>query len=225
MLFCVTSAVAQPSDSLFVQSAITVAKEFRSTQIGVEPHLFNGVEHTPVKVVSGQHPYYKSHEWLRGSINYSNQYYENLRLLYDLVNDQLILQNFNQSSAIQLVNIKLKSFELEGREFINIADKSLPAAGFYEVLYDGPTRLLSKRTKRAWKQTSSGKIEQLYKERSLYFILVDSRYIPVKNKRDILKIFSTRKKELNAYIRKQASSLTNEGRIIAIVKYKDSLTK
>ena len=218
-------ALAQQNDSLFINSAKTVANQWRVSQLLVEPHLYNGIEYSPYRAKDGEHPYWVSSDWLSGSILYHGQPYYDLELQYDIVNDQLILQNPWYNSDLQLIKQRITSFCLGDKRFINMKHPSLPLAGFYEVLYDGTTQVICRRTKRAWEEVSTAGISQRFKEKSTYYLFVNNQYFLVKNKADVLRKFRNQRKELSSHYRKQKGLLSNEEKIVALAKQFDTIQK
>lgn len=139
------------------------------------------------------HQFYLTSDKVSGSIKYHNIFFDNIYLWYDIVDDELILEN-SKGYPISLVNDFISEFTLQQRVFRKFAVTGTiqKANDFFEVLVDGKNlKLIAKRSKllkgnsnhNNWKMVKS-----FVEKRDKYFILKDGGYFPVKHLKDIAKL-------------------------------------
>ncbi|RDC65119.1 hypothetical protein [Adhaeribacter pallidiroseus] len=99
--------------------------------------------------------------------------------------------------------------------------------GFYDLLVNGKTQVLAKRTKRMFEDATPRGMEGEFIIEDRFFIRMNNQYYPVSNKKTILKVFNTTKKELQKYSRAQHLNFKKQNRessLIKLVQYYDTLS-
>jgi hypothetical protein len=183
-------------------SAIQNTKIIYSQAMKGQSQLYNGSDYVKYQPLEDEHPYFISNDWKVGSIQYDEQVYENVGLLYNIFTDQVIIEYYRSETPLELVKERVRSFTIDGHTFIQLRENNLPN-GFYERLSDGNAKVYVKRSKGFQEKTpSSGKIERTFDEKSKYYILKDGIYHAVKSKSSLIKIFDTRKKEIKQFLNK-----------------------
>jgi hypothetical protein len=199
-----TSLENAQNKSLIVQKAINVGSEYNES-------LYN--------FKNNAHPFFLSWQVHNGDILYCNILYKNIDLQYDIVQDEVIVENFS-GRKIALVKEKITDFTLEGRLFRRISDfeaNNKIKPGFYNVLVsNGDIELLAKREKIIKGQSNNFnyKIAETYiEENTKYFLVKDGNYFQVKNYKNVVKLLSDNKKssELRA-----AKSNSKEAQMIDV---------
>lgn len=211
-LFAVSTpliALAQEKDTAFLHVSIdhTIARYKKA--VGVQARLYNGRKYTPPAQDFDQHPYYLSEDWLMGDVFYDGEFFSEVPLMYDLLGGTLITEHISSGQPIELVTEKLNHFTIGGHHFEkleNTPDNGLPRTGFYDILYDGPTRLVAHREKLQKKEISSNAIEIVYDEKTRYFLYHGTAYTPVKRKASVLKVLEGKKAELKRFARKNRTT-------------------
>ena len=171
-----------------------------STQ--AESRLLNGQEYinpAPTYVV-GQ-PFFESSRPQRGTITYDGSYFVRIPLLYEQAQDQVVLFDSVRNVNILLVSGKVANFTLGSHRFLHLlADSAatLPT-GFYELLVDGPARLLARRTKTATKVVSSQGITGEYEPTIRFFVQRQNGYYPVAKLGQVLTALADKKSELQQF--------------------------
>ncbi|TXN35548.1 hypothetical protein FVB32_13290 [Flagellimonas hymeniacidonis] len=199
--------------------------------IGIEnTSLYNGIGAVEkYRVINEHHKFYKTTDFLSGSIVYDGQYYSGLEMKYDLDEDVVLL---NQQSGLrivllQLIKNKTEQFAIDNHTFININD-SLSRAngilGFHEVLLQNPRlKLLEKHTKKRFKRQGKKSLYYEFKSRNFNLLFYKDRYYTVGNRKDFIKIFPEFKKEIEAYSRKTFPKSNYRQHLIALTKRIDEL--
>ena len=197
-----------------------------------ENALYNGSEYLPnnVAFVNGQ-PYFLSNRPLPGSVLYKGLMYENLRLMYDLTRQQLILIHPVNIQRIKLNTADIMEFTIQGHRFLKLqtdqqATQNIPA-GIYELLFKGKVTKLFKNNKKSITEelTSSSGVLYFIKEENTYYIEHGGRYYPLSNRRSVLRAFSDRKKEMTRFLKTHNVSprANNEAAYKLIAAYYDEL--
>lgn len=197
---------AQPSGAAFVQESLqhTIALYTRGVQ--GQTILYNGTEYGEPRTGQDEHPFFPDYDWIYGSVIYHGHTYDSVPMLYDINTDKLVIENYNNAQEIALVSEKVAGFTIGGHRFRRIINESvnnsLPVTGFYEILYDGPTRAILRRQKILTEIIVSQTIEIGYDEKTRYFVLRDGVYLPARNKASLLKILGDEKQALKPFIKK-----------------------
>lgn len=164
------------------------------------------------------HAFFASDEWSQATIQYDGVLYEGVRLLFDIVNEEVIVLHPNDYAKIKLLNEQISWFSFSGHTFIRLAgNEAVPEAGLYERLYDGKLMVLAKRKKQLSSYTSDKELIREFEEKNRLYIKKEGIYHAVKSKRSVLKVLKEQKKELRRFLRKNKIKY-RKNRDAAIVK-------
>lgn len=193
--------------------------------------LYTGSEYYDYsKTFTEGSPYYLSDSFSIGSVDYNGDRYDNVPLLYDIINDVLITKSWNAYMKVQLISERVKSFSMGSHHFIHLFPDTAtraPSSGFYEVLYDGGMRLLKKPVKSMQQTTSNNDLLNVALSKNYYYLLQEGRYYEVKNKSSIYTRFGKYKNEVQHYFRSLHLSFrkNREKALTEMVRYYDQLKK
>lgn len=194
MFMCTTtiSGLAQaPLDTLFVQESITNSIAVFTAGLGKESALYNGRAYEEPEQTNDDHPFFKSYDWITGSVVYDGQEFTGISLLYDITSHQVITESL-QGHMLSLIPEKLHSFRIGDHRFQKISFDStlrLPDNSFLESLYDGRTSIFVYHQKVRSTRLEDQVEEIYYTYRSRYFIRKEHQLLPVKGRSSILKAF------------------------------------
>ena len=208
LLVCVPSGSALTQnhmDTAFIatakQNAITLHEKELRTQSG----LYNGSKYVAPDYDRDLHPYFSSEDWITGTVYYDGEYFTDVSLMYDLYNAALIAEHFPSGHPIQLIEEKVRSFNIDGHHFEKIENEvvgnSLPATDFYDVLHPGKTRLVARRQKLRRQEIEDLSVETFFDEKTRYFVFKNDVFFPVKNRAALLKILSDKKRGLKKFLK------------------------
>ena len=235
VLWCVVFAsgpftyAQAPADTAFVVSATSHMVALHKQALGGQARLYNGSRYHEPIITRDYHPFFLSLDWMTGSVWYDGEFFENVPLLYDLLNDVLVTEHYPSGHPIQLVREKLRDFSIGGHhfEFIenNSVGNSLPRTGFYEVLYDGETKVVAARQKFMREIVQSLQVEVEYEEKNRYFVLRNGIFFPVKSKGSMLKLMDDRRQQLKKLLKQKAISFPDnrELAIKSLAEFYDDL--
>lgn len=221
------------TDSAFLLSAVKNAHELYSRSLGVGSHLLNGVQYKEyiANLDDVGHPYFESDDWVEGSVHYDGDLYEGVAILYDLLQEKVVIEHPYAGLKLELISEKINYFSLSGHRFVRLdADtmKNSPIhTGFYDVLYDGRVKLYAKRRKEKKEQIVQTELQVQFLKSDRIYILKQGLYIPVKTKSSLLDVFNDRKSDLRKYIRKNKINFRKhrEDAITRVVSFYDESGK
>ncbi len=187
--------------------AYWAAREIFFRRLGPELNLYNGVfykEFIQNETDEG-HPYFESDLLVDGSINYEGIHYEDVSILYDLVNDKVIIDHKFGGFKFQLISEKVNSFSLHNHFFVHLISSkpnTPPPNGFYERLYDGRFKAYAKWSKKKFDAIGAGAVQVRYEDQNQFYIFNGIEYIQVKSKSSVLNVLKDKKQSISKFIRK-----------------------
>ncbi|WP_258104212.1 hypothetical protein [Marinoscillum sp. MHG1-6] len=108
-----------------------------------------GVYYQPQFTRGEGHPNFMNKFWSEASMSYRGEVFDSLNILYDLVNDKVVVQHPNikySSQGIMVNQDQIDWFEIAASRFVNFHDLERP--GIYQVIFSGKNfDLLIKRRK------------------------------------------------------------------------------
>jgi len=152
-------------------------------------------------------PFYGQENQYKGALYFSGVWYFNLPIHLDLVNDKMLMWSFDGSRLLMLNSDKIERVKLGETQFVNaslISTSSTSAkTGFYQLVYDGKIKVLSKRQKVVVQKSSSDRSYAFYKEFIKYNIVVDGKWSEIGSKNSVLNLLSDKRDALKVYISKE----------------------
>ena len=139
------------------------------------------------------HPYFDEYSWRKGSIMYRDQIFKDVFLLYDLVDQNILLKDVNSEINLQPIILnqdQVQWFSIEEREFLKIKDYD---DGFFEPLFEGATySVYAKRLKE--EDISSSSLS--FKKDDWYLIQSGDSFHRIRNKGELFKLIDKNKAKL-----------------------------
>ncbi len=178
--------------------------------IGVEnTGLYNGTEYVEFfRTANDRHKFYITREFTRGSLVYGRQFYGNVNLKYDLNADDILLDvGYKWKFPIlKLFKDRITEFNLGGKTFINLGNEySDITEGFHEVLWSSDSlTLLKKHQKKKFRRIQQTVAYYEFADDNSYYFKDNDIIYTLRNKRDLIKVFPSRKKEINKLYSKNA---------------------
>jgi len=183
------------------------------------------------RTINEKTKFFKSPDFLLGSVIYDEQPYYNLDMKYNVFEDELLVRTEDRvgGATLQLFKNKIKEFTIEGHKFLKIEDTSLDIniAGFYEVSLENERFiLLTKHKKKDFNRKDRSKLYYEFLDlRKQQVLLYENSYHIIKSKKTIMKLFPGHKKEIDSFYR-VARSLRNSDTdkfILALMKRIETL--
>jgi len=212
----------------------TQASPIYSTVIHQDPSgkqlLLNGrIWRNQYSKVTGDQ-FFLTNTFLKGSVTFNGRRFNNLDLKYDICNDELLLSIESQPIIIlnkEMVDSFSLVFDNRNYNMFNAGtDTSGVLRGYVNVLYDGPSALYVKYTKKIQPLAVDGKYDLFFQEYSVY-LKKGTEVVPVHGKRKLLKLLDDKKKEIRDYFKRSRFKITRKDpcTYIPVLEYFDSSGK
>ncbi|AFL82408.1 hypothetical protein Aeqsu_2968 [Aequorivita sublithincola DSM 14238] len=198
--------------------------------VGVEnTGLFNGTEFTDLFLnTDGTYRYFNGFDYVRGSVTYNGEYYVNVLLKYDLLEDNLLTRS---DDNLSLFNVKfipefVESFSMYNRNFVRLSDTNLGLArnGFYEAAYLGnDLQLYIKHSKRKKDRALNSGIQYKFSEDNFYLLKNKNAYSVIRSTKDLRKALPERADEIKDFYKsyKALYKSNPDSFMTKLVKYLD----
>lgn len=217
-------------NQLLYENATYLAKH-QSDYFNIDHEFVNGRLHIP-RLLYNTHPYFSGNAWKPGRITYKNRNFEitDKKLKYDLYADELIYLHITDSASypIELNKEFIPLFFIENHEFQvldDIATKKIKKyeIGYYEVLYNGKTKLYKR-----WKKEpdiDNTKMKTAYLESAFMLVKKDEQYYEINGLLKLKALLRDRPKEVAKFISDVIVPLntSTEEKMISILEYYDSI--
>ncbi|MBL0745164.1 hypothetical protein JI741_28295 [Chryseolinea sp. Jin1] len=203
-LLCSIPSVAQKADTAFISASAGRAQQLYTNAFQGQARLFNGTEYRLYQSRNDEFPLYLRDDWTNGAVLYDGEHYDNVSLVYDISTDKVVVEHMLNGAEIQLIAEKVSWFSMSGHTFVRIdGDKTNGVkSGFYDLLYDGPSKVYAKREKMLQESIESQVIVSRFEEKNHLYILRNGVFVPVKKKSSVLKVFSDRKSDVKSALNK-----------------------
>ncbi|AIZ62934.1 hypothetical protein PK28_03170 [Hymenobacter sp. DG25B] len=220
-------------DSTFLTAAARQLTHHYEAMRQDQSQLYHGkeyVDYTRYYRKSEGHQFFESNKPQLGSVAYWGHSYPNVPLLYDIRLDQLVLQQPATALFLHLVEEKVAGFTVGTHRFVRLENQPgaphAVATGFYEVLLDGPVRVLAKRRKEMKEQSDQKIYYPVFRVIDQLYVQMGNAYYPVSQLAPVLRIFPDQRKELQKFSRSQKlrfKKATREADLVRLIRYYQSL--
>lgn len=174
--------------------------------------------------------FFLTNAFVKGSIVFNGMKFDNLDLMYDIAGDELIMSIVSHPTIF--VNKEMvDSFDLVvGNKNYHIINAGTDTAnllrGYVNVLYNGPSTLFVKYSKKLQPLAVDGRYDLFYQEHKMY-IRRNTEILAFEGKRDLLKILEDKKVEIKDYLKTGKVKLKRKepDTFIPILEYYDGLKK
>lgn len=213
-------------DTAFLTSAKTHQLALYNEYIFGQSRLYNGSEYRDFLSKNDEHPYFGVDDWAFGEILYDEEVYNNVPLFYDIYRDKVITEHLLNGAKLELISEKVARFSFSGHTFVRLQEDQakIISTGFYDLLYDGNTKVYCRREKLLQQKIESNDILERFDERNRIFILKNGVYNPVRKKGSVLDVLGDKKQELKSYMNdnKIVFKADREKAIVKLTRHYDS---
>lgn len=218
MIICTGTAFAQASvpddenNSVAIQNAIALYHQF----VFPETNLYNGREYIDYAyTINEGTPFFAYTDFVTGSVFYNGIQYKDVPVMFDLINEEVIILNPSGTNKISLNTEHVASFSLRDLRFVKLTADSLKGTslrpGFYAVLYDGKNDVYLKQTKKILESVSvSEGVKRTIDEQSEYYIQKNGSFYAVTTKRSLLNILKDKRKDVQQFIKRSRLNIRKE---------------
>jgi hypothetical protein len=194
--------------------------------------LYNGrIWRNPYSGIDG-HQFLLSTDFLPGIVKIDDYTFDNVRIRYDIVNDELLIQR-KDGVTVQLNKEMISSFFLSlNNEVLNFKnfdnDSDGTFNGYWNILYDAGIRIYV----RYWKEILPASItngQPRFNQVNKVYIIKDGQIHVTNNRKDLLNLFGIRTEKLiiKEYIRGNhiRISRNDPGTFRRVIEYYETITK
>lgn len=178
--------------------------------------LYSGTEFRDLYLnTDGSYRYFKGFDYVRGSVTYRGQYYSDVLLNYDLLEDKLLTRSNDKLGIfnVQLISGMVDSFSIYGKHFVRLANDELNRSGqgFFEEVYLGnDLDLYVKHVKKKKDRALRSGVQYRFINANYYLLKRNGSYFTINKLRDIRDIFPERKKDIRDFQRSYRRQYRND---------------
>jgi len=170
----------------------------------ISQNLYNGRQYYVYDGRAEEHQFFNERKWRKGVVRYDGQQFDSVAMMYDILKDELVIKHFN-GDHILLQSEKVDFFWLEQHNFQRLESgkdvNEQMRTGFYDILYNGKTRTIMRRTKQRQEKIVDKSVIPQFPPKDFFYILKDGRYHSVHTKKSVFALFPEHKKELRRVLR------------------------
>lgn len=223
-------------DSSVYSAAIRQAVANYHNAIGPDLRLFSGNEFIPQRT-GGQKaigiPYFLNDQGVRSALVYDGQVYDSVLLLYDLVDERLILRNETAGRFLVLHNSKVQSFTMDGHLFFNrhwgdtVLTTTNEQKAFFERLYAGKSIVWLARDKKFFSSMHAEDRTGTYREYDQYYVQTAGSLNQVDSKQALLHLLEDQRTAIRRFITQSHVHFRKDftQAIVSIITFYDQLKK
>ena len=229
VVFFAANAQQPLTDTAFYTQSINNALAAYKKQVQDNLHIFNGIEYLRSSHGVKGTPFFEADSLLSGSVFYDGRLYEDIPLHYDVVTDDVVIENYAQNNEMKLVPEKLGYFYIAQHLFVRItADSLLPSfipTGFYEKLYDGKLSVFARHQKIRKQSVSASESEARYIEYNYYFAFINNTFYKAGDKNEFLALMADKKDDIRKYIKDNKINFNKkrEASMVQVAEYYSQL--
>lgn len=190
--------------------------------------LYSGVEWQPAMQTAAGDEFFLTSEPLYGTVLIDGVLFRDVRMKYDIFNDNLIVL-WKNGSPIITDSRKVDEFTMVynglPRKFVNLRETYSGIRGFAEILYHGASPVIAKHIKVVSRSAAAANYAE-FREEAKYYLVLNGSCFQVKNRSSFLDLLGEYELPVKKYIRQKnlyLSPASPEGFVLAAVYY-DSLT-
>ncbi|TPG63539.1 hypothetical protein [Hymenobacter nivis] len=207
------------ADSAAVAAAVAAAGRTYRAALHTGAVLYDGPEYVDYTTPGTRgHQFFGGPAPQAGTVQYRGGAFDNVLMRYDLLRDQPVLLYPGEGATVALVAGKVAGFTLGPHRFVRVAGgDSLAAgalpAGFYELLVDGPVRLLARHRKQVQRVTISQNLAQEYQQTDQLFGRSATAAAELTSLKKLLALLPTHQAEVQRYARQQGLKFSSAERV------------
>lgn len=143
-------------------------------------------------------------DWQTGSIRYDGTSYQDIRFIFDVYKEELIVLQPN-SIPVRILSNRVEKFSYQGRSFVRMQpDKDqVLKTGFYEQVLSGEASLLIRRIKQIDERIEGMVVEKRFLPADQYYILKDGIFHSVSTQRGAMSVLREGRQGMGQHLKRQ----------------------
>lgn len=155
-----------------------------------QSHLSNGTAFETLPVSEEEFPFFSSYEPASGIVFYQGDKFDDVFMQYNLVTDQLIIEDPVSKNEIQLIKASVQGFTVLNHSFIQITNHPSLPNGFYDLLFNDQSRVLVKHEKKLQFKVWGYKLVHYYILKTKIYIESNGQVFSIRKKKNVLVAFN-----------------------------------
>jgi len=195
---------------------------FSTCCIAQELHIYNGSEYTAFYRGMKNHPFLTTDLTETGDVFYDGALYKNLRLNYNIADNQVYFRYEKLGYNIRLLNEKISYFIINGRKFENLSTNVNLNQPFYELLYSGHMKVYAIHEK-VIRQPLKAEDPLFFVQYNKYYISYKGKLTQVNNLSSVLAVLPDKENITRKWMRSQKLNFKKdpERSIVKVVDFAD----
>jgi hypothetical protein len=225
-------AQSAPGDSVFYNRSLDTLQYLYRNAVRTNLHIYTGNEYFQYGLRTKGNPFFRSDSLEKGDISYGGVLYRAVPMRYDLLYDDVILNDYSGNFPIRMISSKIDSFELSGHRFLHFSPDSTESAGkppgFFDLIYsDTLTQVYVKRQKKLEMPLDPGDSTPAYREYDTYFMALRGQTHKLGDTRELVDLLKDKKDDLKKFARSNGIRLRdiNDESVKKLITYYVSLRK
>ena len=193
--------------------------------------IYSGREEQKYMYRTSNHPYLDTEQFRIGTLSVDGCVYHNVAMRLNQDVEELVILSPNRIFSVLVPRehidyATIDSLYIVYRKPVSADGRDMPE-GYYVRMYNGETQVWKRKVSFLTSRIVDQKVDYLFESNVKRYILVDGTYYPVTNKRSVLKLFASQKKELKRMMRSTGLKYKDdpEKAIVAIARYYEELNK
>lgn len=195
--------------------------------------LYNGTEFTDLFLnTDGSFRYFNGFDYSKGSVTYSGEYFVNVSLKYDLLEDNLLARSDDNLSIfnIKLIPEFVDSFSIYKRNFVRLTDTNLGFSGngyFEEAFIGDKLQLYIKHAKRKKDLVKGKALQYKFTDDNFYLVKKAGNYFVVRSIKDVRKLLPENEEHIRQFYKTYKSLYKSNREVFMkkLVTYLDGFTE
>jgi hypothetical protein len=200
---CLNSVFGQSTKDSLRNRSMEQLMNIQKNIIGENSFIYYGKEYTGYDHQLEGDPYFLTDTMVASSVYYNGASFHDLRMLYNINLDAIIIYNPFKKQMISLPSEKIDSFQFLGRVFIWLATDSSTMnslkTGFYDRAYSGNSSVFIRQLKFII-QPINPRDPSRFVQKTSYFIRRKGKYFPIESQNELLNVFQDKKKQVMKYL-------------------------
>lgn len=195
------------ADTDFYQHAQSWVTASYLKKMGLSSNLYLGAEYQHYWNRVKGNPFFLNENFQNGSVYYDRTFYDSVQLSYDMMKDQLVIQNEGIQFGIVLVSAKIDYFKIGSHYFKRLVFDSSRnnemTTGFYEQLNSDKNVVYVKRVKQISQSSNASDDFSKFKEYETYWIEKADEFYQIDHESDLRRLFRVQWPLIRKYLNTQ----------------------
>ena len=218
--------IGQSDSLLYTQSLNQAVETFQSARQEQLP-IYTGISYYGYVNTKGT-PMFMELDYRIGSLSFEGNTYHQVPMMYELVQDVLVVKPPHDYRGIILFTPRVNWFRFDNYNFVHLDSlrfSNLPGNGFYQELVTGKITLYSRITKTLEEKLDGMTLIRSFVQRKFLYAVKDDSLYRITNQASLMDLLRDHKKEVSGFIRSNKIKFRKSRELasLQIVRYYNQL--